>query len=397
MQGFFSQKETESISAIGGKIHSCVSCGLYKGCQSPKMKPYGKFEKGIMVIGEYPDWVDDERGKPWQGKGGRLLRKILSKYGINLFRDCLSLNAVNCRPPDRVPTGVEVDHCRSVLVWKALQKYQPKLILVLGNFAIDSVITHRMGKAGLERYRGWTIPDQELKAWVCPLFDPGYVYYKEKATDIMTIWEQDIERALSVLHAVFPRYPKPQIEITKDLGFLKSLKGLTAFDYETTGLKPQGRKHEIVCVSVAPREDLVYVFEAPNSARDWLPWRKWLNSTTPKMAHNLKYEDTWSREILKVPVRGWEWDSMLATHVLDNRPGISSLKFQTYVNFGIVDYSDDVSPYLRSSDEGEGGNAINRVKELMRSTKGRQSLLEYCALDSAYEYRLAKKQMEILT
>ena len=72
-QGFFTLKETESDSRKNGKIHSCASCGLYRNCRHPKMKPFGNFKKGILNIGEAPGDIEDQRGKPWQGKTGQLL------------------------------------------------------------------------------------------------------------------------------------------------------------------------------------------------------------------------------------------------------------------------------------------------------------------------------------
>lgn len=399
MDGFFSKKETESISAVGGKIHSCASCGLYRHCQSPKMKPYGKFEKDIMVIGEYPDHADDERGKPFQGPGGRMLRRVLRDLGIDLFKDCISLNAVNCRPKDREPESSEIDHCRSVIVWKAIKQYQPKVILVLGNAALSSIIGHRWGGSdSVTKWRGFQIPDQELKSWVCPTFSPKYLLKIESPSHYMVTWKQDIEQALKMAETPFKRQSKPEIRVMKDSRFLQEVDyELASFDYETTGIKPHAKGHRIVCVSIADREDRAWVFPAPKTKAGWQPFRKWLHDKqVSKMAHNLKFEDTWSKEFLKVDVRGWEWDSMQAAHILDNRPGITGLKFQMYAQFGVQDYSTEVSPYLKSVDDKHGANSKNRVIELMKTKQGRKKLLEYCALDSVYQYRLAIKQMEQL-
>ena len=113
------------------------------------------------------------------------------------------------------------------------------------------------------------------------------------------------------------------------------------------------------------------------------------------MAHNIKFEDTWGSQILKVRTRGWEWDSMLAAHVLDNRPGITGLKFQMYAQFGAADWSTEVDSYLKS-DNKQSGNTLNSVQKLLKTKKRTEDLLTYCALDSVYEYRLAVKQMEML-
>jgi hypothetical protein len=109
------------------------------------------------------------------------------------------------------------------------------------------------------------------------------------------------------------------------------------------------------------------------------------------MAHNMKYEDTVTKILAGYNVKPWSWDSMQAAHILDNRPGISGLKFQTYVNFGVSGYDDEVSSYL-SSDDTKDNNAINRVRELIAKPGGWDMLLKYCALDSYYEYKLAVKQ-----
>lgn len=405
MQGFFSKKETQSAAATKGKIHSCAACGLYKNCRSPKMKPFGNFRKGIMNIGEAPGGTDDERGKPWQGKAGRLLKRTYAKFGIDLFEDCINVNAVNCRPisaagANRPPTSDEIAHCRSVIVLKAIQKYQPKVIVLLGGAAIDSVIGHRWAGNAAEsvnKWRGWTIPDQDFKCWICPTFHPSYLDQIGLKKEYMTIWEQDLERAISKVEEPWPRAKKPEIEIVSDLRFLDNhaSAGLIAFDYETTGIKPHAKGHRIRTVAIADREDHCWAFVMPKTRKERAPFRRWLkNPDVAKMAHNMKFEETWSRVIIKQPVQGWEWDSMLAAHLLDNRTGISGLKFQTYVNFGVIDYSSEVDPFLRSTKAGDGGNAINKIDDLLKTKAGVEKLLEYNALDSVYEYRLALKQME---
>ena len=399
MQGFFSKKETQSISAVGGKIHSCTSCGLYANCKSAKMQPRGKFDKGILILGEAPSEIDDNRGKHWQDKAGKLLENELEKLGIDMYQDCLFVNAINCYPGDRSPTNLEVDHCRSVIVWKVLQEYQPKVILALGDAAMQSITGHRIsGGIPVNLARGYQIPDQELKAWVIPAWHPKYLLKVDKAQDMMKIWREDLERAVKALDQKFLLYRKPEIEIVKDLSFLKGYPTrLSAFDYETTGIKPHMKGHRIVSCAIADSPDHVYAFMMPKTKEGRLPLRKWLyNKEIPKVAQNMKFEDTWSKVRLKVDVRGWEFDTMLASHILDNRPGTSGLKFQAYVKLGEVDYNEEVKDYFTSNDTEHGDNAINRIMELASTSRGREKLLTYNAMDSIFEYRLALIQMEEL-
>lgn len=406
MPGFFSKKETELSSRPDGKTYSCVACGLHRRCKSPKMEAFGNFKKGILNIGEAPGETEDRIGKPWQGKMGALLKKRYESLGIDLFEDCLNINAVRCRPTEddsnRAPSNYEIECCRRPIL-EVITERKPKLIILLGNSAVYSVIGHKWQRdlGGIMKWRGFTIPDQGFNVWICPTFHPSYVERAE-SLDVETIWKQDLLRAFNLIGSdpsPFPYYVEPKIEIIEDLSVLRKIPDgqVIAFDYETTGLKPHAANHRIVCVSIATGPNHVYVFMMPNTPRERRPFIELLaNPKIGKMAHNMKFEEAWSVNRLRQPVQNWVWDSMLAAHLLDNRPGITGLKFQSFINFGISDYSTEISSFLQSDDDGNG-NALNRVQELIERPGGAAKLMHYCALDSIYEYRLAlKQQSEII-
>lgn len=402
MKGFFYKSDLQLVARPDGKSLSCYSCGLYKNVLSPKMQPYGNFRKKIMVIGEAPGEEEDKRERPWQGRDGMYFKKTLAKLGIDLFEDCVCVNSVNCRPTkkggNRTPTNFEIDCCRQQIVNPAIEKYKPKVIILVGAQAVYSVIGVRWKKelGPLTKWRGWTIPDQDLKAWICPIFHPSYVM-KGEASEVIKVWEEDIKQIVSILHKPFPVFKEPNINVIDDLRLLRkkiSNGESIAFDFETTGLKPQAEEHKIVCASVAYTEDDVFAFMFPEEKRKFKPFTDILkNKFILKIAQNMKYEDNWCNEILKTPVKGWHWDTVQATHILDQRPGITSLKFQAYVQFGISDYDSEISPYLKATDE-KNGNSLNRVLELVSTKEGKDKLLKYCAWDSVLEFRLAMKQMK---
>jgi uracil-DNA glycosylase family 4 len=423
-EGFFTRKQTESRTRPSGKSLSCISCGLYKDVITPKMKPFGNFKKGIMNIGEMPTEIDDKRGKQFQSKGGKLLQKTYSDLGIDLFEDCININAANCRPTneddqDRSPTNNEVDNCRRIVL-AAIEQYKPKVIILLGGVAIYSLIGHRWKKdlGGVQKWRGWTIPDQDFKAWICPTYHPAFIMrqnenqnYKikdEKSPDSieMVVWRKDLKQAFECVKKELPIYKEPTIDVITDLhdleywpiGNVKAriLPKEIAFDYETTGLKPHADGHRIVCVSIADGEDHVYVFMMPQSRNERKPFIDiLLNPEIGKIAQNIKYENNWTQVRLKTEVQGWIWDTMQATHILDNRSGITSLKFQVFVIFGIVDYDSEIAPYLKSNDE-DNANAINNIMKLIEMPGGKEKLMKYCALDSIFEFRLSKIQRQLM-
>jgi uracil-DNA glycosylase len=415
MEGFFTKKETGSKSRPNGKTLSCVSCGMYKDCQSPKMQPYGNFQKGIMILGEASGEVEDRRNKPWQGKTGRLLQQTLSKIGVEIFEDCICVNSCACRPIDekgnnRTPTDYEIDCCRK-FVLNVIEKYKPKIIIPLGNSAIYSLIGHRWKKelGGITKWRGWIIPDQDYSAWICPTYHPSYVERidnKEGQTNGMTtVWMDDLRQAIQMTNEPFLKNIEPEIEIIEDLSLLryaiignvkaKIIPNKIAFDYETTGLKPHAIGHKIICASVADNANHAYVFMMPKRKRNRQPFIDIIsNPYTLKYAANCKFEHTWSKIILGVDVKGWAWDTMLAAHIIDNRTGVTGLKFQTYVNFGIIDYASEISPYLEG--DKKNANSFNSIEKLLGLPGGEEKLLKYCAYDSIYEFRLAEKQQSMI-
>jgi uracil-DNA glycosylase len=407
----FDKKKKSPVTKT--KTYSCATCGLYKECNSPRIKPYGNFRKGILIIGEAPGEMEDRLNLPFQGKAGKHFQKILRSLEIDLFEDCLSTNALLCRPTDkkgntRTPLSSEIAACRKN-VFRVIEENEPTIIILLGGVAIQSVIGHRWKKdlGGITKWRGFAIPDQDLKTWVCPVFHPTYILEAEERQANSynqvsgppveeVIWKQDIRNVLETFSKPFPIYKEPEIEIITDLHVLDNIRTEFAFDYETTGLKPHAPGHRIVCCAVATSENHAYVFMMPKTPNERKPFTDLLKEPLyAKIAQNMKFEDAWSRVRLKQEVKNWAWDTMLATHTLDNRQGITGLKFQTYVNFGVIDYDSEIAPYLKSVEE-KNANSLNRILELVAMEGGPEKLMKYCGYDAINEFRLAKKQRDLI-
>lgn len=401
MQGFFdTSKFTDKTVQVKGR--SCASCGLYKYASTPKIEPYGHFKKKIMVINEMPNEKDDDMGVPWHGPRGNMVKRKFRELGIDLFEDCLTVHAVRCSPLNkkkepRLPTHQEI-LCCNPKVFSDIKTYKPKLIILLGNIAITSVIGSRLesGTETFTKWRGWVIPDKELNAWICPTFNPSFVIKaQEEKNEVPLIWSQDLRRGLKKLNAPlpYPGDPNKDIIITDDIqSVLKEMAStkLFAFDIESTGIKPYNKEqHKIVCISFCAQEDKAYAIPFPTKTKHLSLLKEILeNPNIGKIAANMKYEDTWMNIMCGITVRNWVFDTMQAAHILDNRPGVTGLKFQTYVNFGVLGYEDDVAPYLKSPNT----NTPNRILELWNTPAGRQKLLLYNGLDSLFEFRLALKQ-----
>lgn len=393
-QGFFSKKEIESSSRPDGKVYSCTSCGLLKNSINPMMKPSGEFKKGILIVLDSPSKTEGESNIPLSDKAGRKIKTVLKQFGIDVYEDCLITYALRCNPDSRKGSlTYEISCCRRFLL-KTIEEFQPKLILAFGESAVFSIIGHRWKKdfGTIQKWRGWVIPDQDLKTWICPVYDAQFVLHREE--EVSTIWNQDIQRAISYVNKPLKKWKHPNVKIISDLSFLEKItSGPIAIDYETTGLKPHAEGHRIICISVAYSPDDAYVFLMP-SRKERQPFLNLLtNPRIGKLAQNIKFEDSWTVSRLKTQIIGWEWDSMLAAHILDNREGITGLKFQTYVRFGIIDYSSEIEAYLQGKDP-KNSNSLNRVDELISTKSGQEKLLNYCAMDTIVQYRLSMLQIK---
>lgn len=394
MPGFFQIFEPSRRQALH-LLPECNPCGLKKGCHSPVMELYGKGKKGIMVVGEAPGKDEDEKGRPFVGATGRLLYDALEDLGINLYEDCWIINAARCRPPNNKLPEKSVDYCRPLTV-KDLKEKQPKLTLLFGSHAIRSVIgwVWREDKiGGINKWAGWTIPCKKTGGWVCPLYHPASLFYDKQAEVARIIWERHLKKAISLLNKppAFPDYEsKVRVEVdhSKAAKVIRSLIGRrpVAIDYETNMKKPDSSKSEIVSCAVSDGETTISY-----------PWykdtitatRELILSDTPKIASNMKFEERWTRREFGHGVRNWVLDTMLAAHVLDNRSGITSIKFQAFALLGQEDWEYGVKAYLKSTKA--GGNEPNRIKEIPIRT-----LLKYGGMDALLEWEVARIQSKKL-
>lgn len=400
------KKVRRRAAGLGG----CGECRLYQDCLSPRMSPTGEGRKGILVLAEAPGAEEDKRGTQLIGKSGSLLRAELRKLGIDLDRDCRKMNAVNCRPPgNKTPTDTQIACCRTRIM-QEISTFKPKVILALGAASMKSLCQHRgvweYGFPGISQWQGAVIPDQELKCWIVPTYHPAYILRMEDSSIYEMKWREDLLKAKNAAEGPSPtiRNHRNDVEMVlspsvaanrvKDLYEVlsKQEKPIVAFDYETTGVKPYLDGHKCVCVSFGWRtESGVRALCVPTVEETWPAVASILRDTRiGKCAHNMKFEDLWTRirgypELNGFRVQNWEWDSMLAAHVLDNRPQYVGLKFQTYINFGVLGYDDDVAPYIRTVRK--GANSLNNIDDAPK-----RQLFLYCAYDSLFEYLLMEKQ-----
>lgn len=396
MEGFFSSTELAVVKSPHPLVAKCGTCGLFKNCLSPKMPPSGQGKQRILIIGEAPGKTESEQNRQFVGDAGQTLRRALRKHDVNPDEDCWFTNSLICRPPNnRTPTKLEVDYCRPNLI-KTINELKPEVIIPLGGTAVESLIPY-IWKDDVDtttRWVGWQIPCQFLNAWVCPSYHPSYLNRMNDPVLDMN-FDAHIGAAVALPGRPWPEGPlalEKSVEVMLDvkeaaeaIRSIINIGELVSFDYETNMLKPDSPDARIVCCSICSRLGGTIAYPWHGAAID--ATSELLRSDIPKRAYNAKFEERWTQAILGHGVNNWETDGMLLAHVLDNRSGITGLKFQAFVRLGQPPYDEHIKPYL----EGVGGNGKNRIHEC-----NLPDLLLYCGMDSILEYHVVAKMKKEL-
>jgi uracil-DNA glycosylase len=162
------QDKEPALAALKEAAMECTQCGL---CRSRRNVVFGEgpVDAMLMFIGEAPGMQEDIQGKPFVGKAGALLTKIIEAIGLKRD-DVYIANCLKCRPPqNRNPLPSEILACREFFL-KQIEIIAPKVICCLGKFAAQTVL---MSEEPISRLRGRFYELSGIK--VMPTFHPAYL------------------------------------------------------------------------------------------------------------------------------------------------------------------------------------------------------------------------------
>ena len=162
-----------SWEAISAEVQACRRCGL---CETRKRTVFGSGPQGArwMLIGEAPGAEEDARGEPFVGQAGRLLDQMLASIGLSRETDVFITNVLKCRPPgNRNPEPLEAETC-STYLYRQIELLQPELIVLLGRFAMQSVLKTDANVASL-RQRVHHYPGVHRRIPVICTYHPAYL------------------------------------------------------------------------------------------------------------------------------------------------------------------------------------------------------------------------------
>lgn len=182
-------QKSETLENIRADIGECTRCKLHKG-RTHIVFGEGNPKAKLMFIGEGPGHDEDVTGRPFVGKAGQLLKKIIEAMHFKRS-DVYIGNIVKCRPPNnRAPEPDEVARCEGFL-YRQIQVIQPKVIVCLGSVAFQNLLkTDRKISTLRGQWQQW----QGIK--LMPTYHPAYLLRNPAAKK--EVWE-DMRKVMQIL------------------------------------------------------------------------------------------------------------------------------------------------------------------------------------------------------
>jgi DNA polymerase-1 len=283
----------------------------------------------VMVVGAAPNAIEDKRGVPFLGDGGKILRTALNKN--NLLDKTYITQLVKCRPPkDRAPTAAEVKACRPYLE-EEIAELNPGYVVTTGVLPTKTLFR---GKAKITQFHGEIIENPKVEFVGMPLFDPSYTL---RDPSKLPAFQDDIARLARLMKGGL-RHDTVNWTVVRKGNldtFIREFEEATefAYDCETSGLFPFDKDRRITAIAIAleHRTWVIPGFMHPDYQRfSHSPFahgdalRKLMRllfflahrDNKKAYAQNGKFDNKWMRCMFGGSFR-LTFDVMLAHHVLD--------------------------------------------------------------------------------
>jgi DNA polymerase len=160
--------KSEQLKQLEKTTLACTLCSLREGC-SGVVFGEGNPDSSVMFVGEGPGQKEDQLGRPFVGRAGELLNKMLEEAGYQR-KDVYITNIVKCRPPEnRTPLPAEMERC---LPWlrKQYNILKPRYMVLMGLAATHGILDKNIK---MNQCRGKWFQRGELM--MMPIYHPAAV------------------------------------------------------------------------------------------------------------------------------------------------------------------------------------------------------------------------------
>jgi uracil-DNA glycosylase len=198
------EKEAALAELNETHVRNCTRCVLAK-TRTQTVFGEGSASAELVFVGEGPGADEDASGRPFVGRAGELLTKMIIAMGLSREQVFIA-NVVKCRPPNnRTPAPEEVTTCWPYLV-QQLQIICPKVIVTLGNPSTQTLL---QTKTGITRLRGEFQPLPAIGEGlagisVMPTFHPAYLLRNYSPEARGKVWS-DLQQVMQLLGLSMPK------------------------------------------------------------------------------------------------------------------------------------------------------------------------------------------------
>jgi len=184
----YKQKLLEEVYAPCAR---CIKCPLGTLGRNSIVFGEGNPNAKLMFLGEGPGQKEDEQARPFVGRSGQLLTRVIESLGAKR-EEIYITNIVKCRPPkNRKPSPKESKTCKELLLFKQIKIIRPKVICTLGSSALEALIEKPVS---ITKLRGKPISFKNTT--VLPTFHPAYILRNRRELENFAA---DLKKAKDIL------------------------------------------------------------------------------------------------------------------------------------------------------------------------------------------------------
>jgi uracil-DNA glycosylase len=190
------------LARIAAQIAQCQKCELAQ-TRTNTVPGEGNPRPRIAFVGEAPGEDEDHQGRPFVGRAGQLLDKIIAAMGLKRS-DVYICNILKCRPPgNRDPKPDEVEKC-SPYLQEQLELLRPEIIVALGSHAAKTLLDTNLAIGKLRgRFHDYYFSPMLPPIKLMPTYHPAYVLRNYTDQTRLQVWE-DMQTVLKELGLPVP-------------------------------------------------------------------------------------------------------------------------------------------------------------------------------------------------
>lgn len=164
------EANTKGLAELKQQVAACTLCELHR-TRTQTVFGVGHPAADWLIIGEAPGADEDRKGEPFVGRAGQLLTNMLRAIGL-AREEVFIANILKCRPPkNRDPKPNEVESC-SAYLRQQIDFIQPKIILVVGRIAAQSLLKT---DTPIGRLRGKQFSYEDTQIPIVATYHPAYL------------------------------------------------------------------------------------------------------------------------------------------------------------------------------------------------------------------------------